>query len=207
MDAARIARFRLSVDSVRPLSMTATHPSRAGRRKAKFKYNPVDNGRYNNYIEFMTGKLKDEIKQTKPFSSTAEEAFLNLQRTSAALNREFEGLLKPLGLTSTQYNVLRILRGAGSTGLLCRQLGERMITADPDITRLLDRLEKRKLISRTRDSKDRRVIFTRITGSGLLLLEKLDKPVGDFHRQRLAHLDKTSIQSLSRLLEAARNRA
>jgi MarR family transcriptional regulator, organic hydroperoxide resistance regulator len=152
----------------------------------------------------MNGKLKDEIKQIKPFSSAAEEAFLNLQRTSAALSREFEGLLKPQGLTSTQYNVLRILRGAGSAGLLCRQLGERMITPDPDITRLLDRLEKRKLISRTRDSKDRRVIFTRITENGLLLLEKLDKPVEDFHRKRMAHLDKNSIQSLIRLLEATR---
>jgi DNA-binding MarR family transcriptional regulator len=178
-------------------------PGRAEQAK-KVNGIPVDKCRYNKYSVPMNGKRKDEIKQTKPFGSAAEEAFLNLQRTSAALNREFEGLLKPLGLTSTQYNVLRILRGAGSTGLLCRQLGERMITPDPDITRLLDRLEKRKLISRTRDSKDRRAIFTRITGSGLLLLGKLDKPVDNFHRKRLAHLDKSSIQSLIRLLEAAR---
>jgi len=152
----------------------------------------------------MNGKLKDEIRQNKPFSSAAEEAFLNVQRTSAALNREFEALLKPLGLTSTQYNVLRILRGAGSEGLLCRQVGERMITPDPDITRLLDRMEKRGLISRSRDSRDRRVIFTRITKEGLVLLEKLDRPVNDFHRKRLAHLDKSSIRSLIQLLEAAR---
>ena len=152
----------------------------------------------------MSGKLKDEIRQSKPFSSAEEEAFLNLQRTSAALTREFEALLKPLGLTSTQYNVLRILRGAGSEGLLCRRLGERMISPDPDITRLLDRMEKRNLISRTRDSKDRRAIYTRITKDGLELLAKLDKPVIDFHRKRLAHLDKNSVQSLIRLLEAAR---
>jgi len=149
--------------------------------------------------------LKDEIRQTKPFSSAAEEAFLNLQRTSAALGREFDVLLKPLGLTSTQYNVLRILRGAGPEGLLCRQLGERMVTPDPDITRLLDRMEKRNLISRTRDSRDRRVIFTRITEEGLALLETLDEPVNDFHRKRLAHLDKKSVRSLIRLLEAARD--
>ena len=149
--------------------------------------------------------MKDEIRQTKPFSSAAEEAFLNLQRTSAALGREFDVLLKPLGLTSTQYNVLRILRGAGPEGLLCRQLGERMVTPDPDITRLLDRMEKRNLISRTRDSRDRRVIFTRITEEGLALLETLDEPVTDFHRKRLAHLDKKSVRSLIRLLEAARD--
>jgi DNA-binding MarR family transcriptional regulator len=153
----------------------------------------------------MNGKLKEEIRQTRPFSSAAEEAFLNIQRTSAALNREFEALLKPLGLTSTQYNVLRILRGAGSEGLLCRQVGERMITPDPDITRLLDRMEKRGLISRSRDSRDRRVIFTRITRDGLMLLEKLDRPVNDFHRKRLAHLDKNNIRSLIQLLEAARS--
>jgi DNA-binding MarR family transcriptional regulator len=153
----------------------------------------------------MSKKLRDEIRQTKPFSSPAEEAFLNLQRTSAALTREFEALLKPLGLTSTQYNVLRILRGAGPEGLLCRQVGERMITSDPDITRLLDRMEKRGLISRSRDSRDRRAIDTRITGAGLSLLKDLDGAVADFHRKRLAHLNKESIQSLIRLLEIARS--
>jgi len=148
--------------------------------------------------------LKKEIKQTKPFSSPAEEVYLNIQRTSAVLNREFETLLKPLGLTSTQYNVLRILRGAGTAGLLCREIGERMISPDPDITRLLDRMEKRGLITRSRDLKDRRAIFTCITEDGLSLLAKLDDVVENHHRERLAHLDKNSIQELVRLLEAAR---
>jgi DNA-binding MarR family transcriptional regulator len=152
----------------------------------------------------MRRKLKHEIQQSKPFSSTSEEAFLNVQRTSAILGREFDILLKPFGLTSTQYNVLRILRGAGPEGLLCRQIGERMIAPDPDITRLLDRLEKRGLILRARDSRDRRAIFTRIMEDGLSLLEKLDAPVNNFHRQRLAHLDKSSIRSLIELLESAR---
>jgi DNA-binding MarR family transcriptional regulator len=155
----------------------------------------------------MRRRLKDEIQQSKPFSSTAEEAFLNLKRTSAILGREFDALLKPFGLTSTQYNVLRILRGAGPEGLLCRQVGERMIAPDPDITRLLDRLEKRGLILRARDSRDRRAIFTHITGDGLSLLEKLDEPVKHFHRQSLAHLDKSSLRSLIELLESARNDA
>jgi DNA-binding MarR family transcriptional regulator len=155
----------------------------------------------------MRRKLKDEIRQSKPFSSAAEEAFLNMQRTSATLAREFDILLKPFGLTSTQYNVLRILRGAGPEGLLCRQVGERMIAPDPDITRLVDRMEKRGLILRARDSRDRRVIFTRITADGLSLLEKLDQPVGDFHRQRLAHLGKNSVRSLIQLLESVRTGA
>jgi DNA-binding MarR family transcriptional regulator len=166
--------------------------------------NLFDNSRYNNYIVSMKGRLKEEIQQRKPFSSAAEEAFLNMQRTSAALNREFETLLKPSGLTSAQYNVLRILRGASPEGLLCRQIGERMVTPDPDITRLLDRLEKRSLILRTRGSRDRRAIFTRITDEGIALLERLDHPVAQFHQQRLAHLDKNSIRSLIQLLEAAR---
>jgi DNA-binding MarR family transcriptional regulator len=154
----------------------------------------------------MSARLKEEIRQSKPFSSAAEEAFLNIQRTSAVLNREFDTLLKPLGLTSTQYNVLRILRGAGPEGLLCRQLGERMISPDPDITRLLDRMEKRGLTSRSRDSKDRRAIFTRITEDGLAILGKLDKPVQEFHRKRLAHLDRNKFRSLIQLLEAVRSR-
>ena len=152
----------------------------------------------------MIRRLKDEIRQGEPFSSKAEEAFLNLQRTSAALGREFEGMLRPFGLTPTQYNVLRILRGAGSEGLHCRQLGERMITSDPDITRLLDRLEKRGLISRARDTGDRRVVLARIGERGLSLLARLDKPVAAFHRKRLAHLDCEEMERLIRLLESAR---
>ncbi len=155
----------------------------------------------------MRSKLKHEIQQSKPFSSDAEEAFLNIQRTSAVVGREFDILLKPFGLTSTQYNVLRILRGSEPEGLLCRQIGERMIAPDPDITRLLDRLEKRGLILRARDSRDRRAIFTRITEDGLSLLEKLDESVVSFHRQRLAHLDKDKIRSLIELLESARTGA
>lgn len=155
----------------------------------------------------MRRKLKHEIQQSKPFSSDEEEAFLNILRTSAIVSREFDILLKPFGLTSTQYNVLRILRGAGPEGLLCRQVGERMIAPDPDITRLLDRLEKRRLIQRARDSRDRRAIFTSITEDGLALLEKLDEPVINFHRQRLAHLDKSKIRFLIELLESARTGA
>ncbi len=152
----------------------------------------------------MTPRLKEEIKQGKPFGSLEEEVFLNLQRTADAALRVFEELLKPLGLTPTQYNVLRILRGAGARGLLCREIGERMITRDPDVTRLLDRLEGRGLVARTRDLRDRRVILTRITPEGLRLLGELDAPVAELHRRRLAHLPRGRVRKLIELLESAR---
>ncbi|MGD0310414.1 MAG: MarR family transcriptional regulator [Acidobacteriota bacterium] len=152
----------------------------------------------------MGRRLIEEIKQTKPFSCREEAAFLNLQRTADAFLRVFEAALKPFGLTHTQYNVLRILRGAGLGGLLCREVAERMITRDPDITRLIDRLEARGLVTRSRDTKDRRVILTRITDEGLRLLKELDEPVLEFHRRGLAHLGRKQVQHLIDLLEAAR---
>ncbi len=166
----------------------------------------LDNICYNNYIVPVTAKLRDEIKQVKPFSSPAQEAFLNLQRTADALMRELEEALKPSGLTQTQYNVLRILRGAGAAGLLCRQISERMVTREPDMTRLLDRLESRGLVTRSRDRQDRRAISVRITDQGAELLSKLDKPIAELHRLQLAHLGDSRIASLIGLLEAARLR-
>jgi DNA-binding MarR family transcriptional regulator len=166
--------------------------------------NPFDKCRYNNYIVSMKRRLKVEIKQRRPFTSSQEEAFLNLQRTADALMRGFEELLKPSGLTHTQYNVLRILRGAAPEGLPCRELAERMITRDPDVTRLLDRLEARGLVSRTRDVADRRIIVTRITAQGMRLLEGLDSPVAELHRRQLSHLGGDRIQKLIDLLEVTR---
>src|SRR5438552_16243281 len=122
----------------------------------------------------MSGKLAREIKQTKPFSSAEEEAILNIQRTASLLAQAFAETLKPHGLSETQYNALRILRGAGAAGLACQEIAERMIARDPDITRLLDRLEARKLIGRARSKADRRVVVTRITPEGLRLLSALD---------------------------------
>src|SRR5574341_1874048 len=121
----------------------------------------------------MTGRIRREIGQRKPFRRMEDEAFLNLQRTADALLQGVAAALKPVGLSPTQYNVLRILRGSGSGGLACREIAERMITRDPDVTRLLDRLEERRLVVRTREREDRRVITTRITEEGLRLLEDL----------------------------------
>ncbi|MBI1750855.1 MAG: MarR family transcriptional regulator [Acidobacteria bacterium] len=152
----------------------------------------------------MAGKAQAELKQTRPFESPVVEAYINVLRTADALLRGTEEILKPAGLSGTQYNVLRILRGAGPGGLACREIGERMITRDPDITRLLDRLEGRGLVTRKRGEKDRRVVTTRITAAGLRLLKGLDRPVLEVHERQFGHLGRRRMQALIRLLEAAR---
>jgi DNA-binding MarR family transcriptional regulator len=113
-------------------------------------------------------------------------------------------LLKPYSLSGTQYNILRILRGAGEKGLACREVGGRLISRDPDMTRLLDRMESRGLIARAREAQDRRVVKTRITAEGLRLLDELDKPVHDLHRRQWRHLPAKQLRQLSILLDRAR---
>ena len=138
--------------------------------------------------------------------SLEEAVFLDLVRTTETLSRPVTQFLKAADLSPAQYNVLRILRGSPD-GLTCGEVGNRMITRDPDITRLLDRMEKRDLIARNRDDKDRRVVLARITASGLDLLARLDQPVHDLHRKLLGHLGSERLQSLSDLLEACRGKA
>jgi DNA-binding MarR family transcriptional regulator len=130
-----------------------------------------------------------------------ETAFLDLLRTTDMLSRRLIPVLKAEDLSMTQYNVLRILRGAPE-GLPCGEVANRMITRDPDITRLLDRLEKRGLISRTRESKDRRMVMARITPQGLKLLGRLDEPVQEAHRKHLGHLGRERLRTLTELLRA-----
>ena len=132
-----------------------------------------------------------------------EAAFLDLVRTTEALSRPVAQLLKTEDLSSAQYNVLRILRGCPE-GLTCGDIADRMITRDPDITRLLDRMEKRQLISRGRNQKDRRVVLTRITPDGLALLDRLDQPVHDLHLRLLGHLGPERLRTLRQLLETCR---
>lgn len=139
----------------------------------------------------------------KRASSAEEAAYLDLLRTTDLLGRAAAQVLKASDLTPTQYNVLRILRGAGRE-LACGDLASRMITRDPDITRLLDRLEKRDLISRRREAKDRRTVLTRITPQGLDLLARLDKPVQHAHRKQMGHMSRAQLRQLSQLLRAAR---
>jgi DNA-binding MarR family transcriptional regulator len=132
-----------------------------------------------------------------------EAAFLELLRTTDRLSHGLVPLLKAEQLSPTQYNVLRILRGA-LEGLPCGEIGQRMITRDPDITRLLDRLEKRGLIARWRDVKDRRMVLARITPEGLKMLDRLDEPVQEGHRKQLGHLGRVRLKTLCELLRAAR---
>jgi DNA-binding MarR family transcriptional regulator len=132
-----------------------------------------------------------------------EVVFLDLLRTTDLLSRGLARLLKPEDLSATQYNVLRILRGSPQ-GLPCGEIASRMITRDPDVTRLLDRLEKRGLISRCRETQDRRTVVARITPEGLKLLASLDEPVRNAHRAQLGHLGRKRLIALSQLLSAAR---
>jgi DNA-binding MarR family transcriptional regulator len=164
----------------------------------------------------MAGKIQSEIKKTRPFASVEQEVFLNIQKTADCLMAEAAEFFKPYGVSPTQYNVLRILRGAGAgccsgghadpaaKGLACGEIGERMITRDPDMTRLLDRLEDRGLIARERDKADRRMISTRITDGGLELLKRLDQPLLEMHEKQLGHLGKKKLGELLTLLEGVR---
>ena len=135
-----------------------------------------------------------------------EAAFLDLLRTTDMLSRRLVPVLKTEDLSATQYNVLRILRGAPE-GLACGEIAGRMITRDPDVTRLLDRLEKRGLISRGRETKDRRTVMARITPEGLTLLSRLDEPVQAAHRKQLGHLGRERLRTLVKLLSLLRNHA
>jgi DNA-binding MarR family transcriptional regulator len=147
----------------------------------------------------VTGELKAEIKQNKPFASLEEEVFLNLQRTANVLTGKIAEILKPFELSHIQYNVLRILRGSAK-GLACSEIGERLVTKDPDITRLLDRLEKRGLIVRGRYERDKRVVIVRITETGLELLQALDADINLAPRRMLGHLGKDMLEKLNALL-------
>ena len=149
-------------------------------------------------------KGESASKPRKPSHGLEQQAFLSLQRTADVLARGAEEAIERSGLSGTQYNVLRILRGAGPGGLCCGEVAERMITRDPDITRLLDRLEKRGLVARARDSKDRRIVTVRIAPEGLQILAELDGPVEEFHRRQLGHLGKRRLQLLIKILEFAR---
>jgi MarR family transcriptional regulator, organic hydroperoxide resistance regulator len=152
----------------------------------------------------MPRGLQAELKQKIPFTSREAEAYLSLLHTADALQAQVEVRLKEFGLTGTQYNALRILRGAGPEGLPCREIGERMITRDPDITRLLNRLEDRGFVQRTRARHDRRVIYGKITAAGLKLLREMDVPTERHGREMLHHVGQEKLKQLIELLELVR---
>jgi DNA-binding MarR family transcriptional regulator len=137
-------------------------------------------------------------------ADVAERVFQQVLRTAEALLEPEVALLREADLSFPQYNVLRILRGAGSGGLPCGEIAARMINRDSDITRLLDRLEARTLVRRGRDQRDRRVVIAEITREGLAALRPLDGPVARVHRDQLAHMTRRQLDTLAGLLETAR---
>jgi DNA-binding MarR family transcriptional regulator len=155
----------------------------------------------------MLSGLGAELKQNKPFASLEEEAALSIARTAAVLEHRVSQALKAHALTSSQYNVLRILRGAGPEGLCRNEVGTRLVTQVPDVTRLLDRMEDSGLISRQRGSEDRRYVTTRITRKGLDLVNDLDQPMRELLQAHLGHVKETSLRALIDALAEVRARA
>lgn len=153
----------------------------------------------------MPTGLREEIKQGKPFASLKEEARLNIVRTSGLLQDSFEMMLKPYGITGTQYNVLRILRGAEPDGLCRNDVSARLLNRMPDATRLLDRMEEAGLVTRERTGKDRRLVNTRITKVGRKLVDSLDAEAERQHEERLGHMTKSQLKTLVDLLTMVRN--
>ena len=154
----------------------------------------------------MPGQILQELKQTKPFTRLEEEALVSLARTAAVIEHAAEDMLGRHGITNTQYNVLRILRGAGKNGRCRNEIGERMVRRVPDVTRLLDRLEAAGLVERERDGEDRRMVTARITPEGLKLLTRLEEPLIAFQQNCLAHLGPQKLRTLIDLLAAAREK-
>ncbi|HEX6574821.1 MAG TPA: MarR family transcriptional regulator [Gemmatimonadaceae bacterium] len=154
----------------------------------------------------MTSTLQEELKQKKPFRTLRQEAQLNIERTANVLSDSFEQMLKPHGITGTQYNVLRILRGAEPDGLCRNEVSQRLLNRMPDATRLLDRMEDAGLVTRERSTVDRRLVTTRITKKGRQIVDDLDDVVDAEHEKLLGHMSEQDLKTLIRLLEAARER-
>jgi DNA-binding MarR family transcriptional regulator len=149
--------------------------------------------------------LRDELKMTRPFKSLEEEAILSIARTAAIIEHAAAEAFRPFDLTTTQYNVLRILRGAGDDGLCRNEVGERLVTKVPDVTRLLDRMESAGLIVRQRGGQDRRYVATRITEKGLKLLERIDRELPAIHGRQLGHVSQKRLKELIGILEEIRS--
>lgn len=153
----------------------------------------------------MTIKKTEAMSSSKPGNYPEEDAFLGIARTHEYLMQGFVDLFRRYDLTPTQYNLLRILRGAGAEGLNCSEAGRRMINHDPDITRLFDRLELSGLLSRQRSQDDRRVVKAFLSEKGGQLLANLDAPVRQLHEKQMSSLDHAALENLIRLLERLRS--
>jgi DNA-binding MarR family transcriptional regulator len=153
----------------------------------------------------VVSRIQQEIKQTRPFQTRAQEAAIALMRTADNVRRAVAAIVEPLGITPQQYNVLRILRGAGEKGLPTLEIAERMIEQTPGITRLIDRLERKRLVSRERCPTDRRQVFCRITREGLALIATLDVPITDADHLAMSSLNSRELAQLVKLLDKARS--
>jgi DNA-binding MarR family transcriptional regulator len=160
---------------------------------------------HNTYYQPMSNELQTELRQRKPFASIAEEAHLNLSRTESQLQAAMEAVLKPYGISGTQYNVLRILRGSAEEGLCRNEIRDRLINRMPDVTRLLDRMEEAGLVVRHRSGDDRRQVSTHLTAKGRELVDSLDAPVHEGHQRNLGHLGEQKLRELIELLTLARH--
>lgn len=158
----------------------------------------------NTYNSGVPKTLQSEIKQTKPFANVREEMAVNLIRSSAAWGASVDGMLSAYDITITQYNVLRILRGAGAEGLCRQEIMDRLVNRMPDATRLLDRMEDAGLITRKRSEVDRRMVHTALTERGRTLVDSLDQPITDFHARMLGHMSDEQLHQLNELLTVFR---
>jgi len=152
----------------------------------------------------VPGKLQAELKQTRPFARIEEEAILNVMRTAEVIEGVLSDFLKGFDLSPVQYNVLRILRGAEPAGATCSQIGERLLTRDPDITRLLDRMESRGWIVRERSKEDRRAVITRISDTGMQLVNRIDQPIEAMNQVVMRGLCHDDLDALITTLEQVR---
>ncbi|HEY2896582.1 MAG TPA: MarR family transcriptional regulator [Gemmatimonadaceae bacterium] len=152
----------------------------------------------------MPSRLQDEIKQSRPFERPGDEALLSILRTASVLEYSLNELLRPFGLTMTQYNVLRILQGAGSAGLCGREIGERLVSRVPDVSRLLDRMTELALVSKKRDAADQRHVTSRITAKGRRLLAKATPALEEAEGGRMDRLSDRSVKALIEALELIR---
>lgn len=148
-----------------------------------------------------TPSIATAIRQSRPFSGVEHQLYLSIQRAAADLVQDTAALLRPHGVSVAQYNILRILRGAGEEGLACGEIADRLVTRDPDMTRLLDRMQRQGLVTRERASHDRRVVTASITAEGRHLLAQLDEPMAALHRRQFAHMDQPRLRELATLLD------
>ncbi|HEU4565998.1 MAG TPA: MarR family transcriptional regulator [Gemmatimonadaceae bacterium] len=151
-----------------------------------------------------TGRTRRAGGRASPFETPQLHAFDLLLRTASELDQQVARLLKPAAVTPAQYNVLRILRGAGGAGLPCGEISERLVRHDPDVTRLLDRLEAQGFVARSRDSEDRRVVIARITGKGVELLDSLGESIAALHARQFGALGRDDFRALVALLHELR---